>query len=282
MISLYVVQQGLTYNNFYISKMKFKVDRKVMDYLSEFDLTEREIIVYLTLLRTGPNTIMNLARETGIKRSTTHNNVEELVNKGLVSQTNYGERRMVVAEEPDKLKFLIENRKWTINKLEKNMPDILKSIYELVPNANDNTSVKVKYYTGENGFKEATQRSITQAKGEILQLSNMSEWRKVFTYEYAKDSYIPARLKAGVFARTLAVKDDIAEKNKKEDAEYNREMRFFPDTVDFKSTILIYGGEVLITKSIEPYVAILIEDNTVAETFRQIFNLLWDSPLVKK
>lgn len=129
--------------------MSLKIDKSVKNFLLDFGLTEKEITVYTTLLKTGPNTIMNLARETGIKRSTTHNTVEELIKKGLVSQTNYGERRMVIAEDPDKLKFLMEQKKWDINKLEKNLPDTIEAIYSNIPRARENSDVEVKYYKGK-------------------------------------------------------------------------------------------------------------------------------------
>jgi sugar-specific transcriptional regulator TrmB len=129
------------------------ISKQVFGYLQEFGLNDKEINIYLTLLKTGPSTIMDLARKTAIKRSTTHNNVEELIKKGLVSQTNYGERRMVIAEDPEKLKFLLEQRKWDVQKLEKNMTDIVGEIYNLVPKARENSRMEVKYYEGSKGVK---------------------------------------------------------------------------------------------------------------------------------
>lgn len=135
------------------------VDKNVLTYLQDFGLNDKEIIIYLSLLKYGPNTIMDLARKTEIKRSTTHNNVEELIKKGLVSQTNYGERRMVIAEDPDKLKFLLEQRKWEVSKLERSMDQIVSEILQVVPKAKENSEVEAKYYIGKEGtsliYKEA-------------------------------------------------------------------------------------------------------------------------------
>jgi sugar-specific transcriptional regulator TrmB len=256
--------------------MSINSEKAVKSYLTEFGLNDKEVSIYLTLLKTGPSTIMDLSRKTGIKRSTTHNNVEELIKKGLVSQTNYGERRMAVAEDPEKLKFLLEQRKWDVQKLEKVMPDIVKSIYETIPGAKDNSKVEVKYYEGENGFRDATQRSISESKGEILQISNMTEWRKVFTYDYAKEFYIPLRLKKGIHARTLALKDEVALQTMDEDKALNREMRFLPAGISFKPTIMIYGNEISLMTSSEPYTSIIITNEEIADALRGVFNSLWD------
>jgi sugar-specific transcriptional regulator TrmB len=134
-------------------------EKALKSYLVDFGLNDKEISIYISLLQAGPSTIMDLSRKTSIKRSTTHNNVEELIKKGLVSQTNYGERRMVIAEDPEKLKFLLEQRKWDVQKLEKVMPELVSTIYEMVPQAKTNSKVDVKYYEGKSGvstiYKEA-------------------------------------------------------------------------------------------------------------------------------
>jgi sugar-specific transcriptional regulator TrmB len=155
-----------------------KLGKSVKNFLVDFGLTDKEILVYTTLLKTGPNTIMNLARETDIKRSTTHNTVEELIKKGLVSQTNYGERRMVIAEDPDKLKFLMEQKKWDIVKLEKNLPDVIKSIYEAVPNSKENTKVEVKYYQGQKEVKYVYDLSLKA--DEVYSFVNLDKYYEVF------------------------------------------------------------------------------------------------------
>jgi sugar-specific transcriptional regulator TrmB len=158
--------------------MKVKIDRHIQDFLEDFELTEREISIYLTLLRTGPNTIMNISRETAIKRSTTHNNIEELIKKGLVSQTNFGERRMVVAEDPEKLKFLLEQRKWRMKKLEENLPTVVESISKIVPESKENTNVHVKYYDGKKGASYIYEQAFNS--NELRSYVNLEEVSKTF------------------------------------------------------------------------------------------------------
>lgn len=154
------------------------VDKNVLTYLQEFGLNDKEIVIYLSLLKYGPNTIMDLARKTGIKRSTTHNNVEELIKKGLVSQTNYGERRMVIAEDPDKLKFLLEQRKWEVSKLERNMDGIVEEIYNSIPKAKENTNVEVKYYKGDKEVSYVYDLSLKA--NEVHSFADLEKYYDVF------------------------------------------------------------------------------------------------------
>ena len=72
--------------------------KKITDYLQELGLTEIEAAVYQGLLETGPTTVKNLADHIGIKRITTHFNVESLIEKGLIIQTKSGTKRQIIAE----------------------------------------------------------------------------------------------------------------------------------------------------------------------------------------
>lgn len=256
--------------------MKIKLDRHIQEFLEEFNLGEREVSIYLTLLKTGPNTIMNLARETGIKRSTTHNNVEELIKKGLISQTNFGERRMVVAEDPEKLKFLMDQKKWRMKKLEDNLGVVIERINEMVPEAREKLFTQVKYYQGVEGFREVCQRSVDRSTGEVRFIGNIEEWRKVYTEDYGKTYYIPARLKKNLFLKQLAVNNQSGKKFKGDDEKLLRETRLLPVDMDFQPTIIISDKELSIMVSHEPHTSIIIEEKGVADAFRQIFDKFWE------
>jgi sugar-specific transcriptional regulator TrmB len=160
------------------NSMATKLSKPIKNYLTDFGLNDKEIELYMTLLKTGPSTIMDLSRESGIKRSTTHNNVEELIKKGLVSQTNYGERRMVVAEDPGKLQFLMEQKKWDLKKLEENMPDIVSLIKENVPETEKGNEVTVRYYIGEKEVKYVYGLSLKAEK--VYSFVNLDNYYEVF------------------------------------------------------------------------------------------------------
>lgn len=255
--------------------MKVKLEKSIQEFLEDFNLSDREVVIYLTLLKMGPSTIMNLSRETGVKRSTTHNNVEELIKKGLVSQTNFGERRMVVAENPEKLSFLMEQQKWKVEKMEERLPAVVEAIQKMVPNVKENTEVEVKYYEGESGFRDVCQRSIDKADGEILIISNSDEFYKVFTPEYDASFFIPARLKRKIKVRNLLVNNTTAGDIKSADSKEMRETRYLSEDVAFSTTMFIYKGEVSIMVSSEPYTAIVLTNAEISQTHKAFFDKLW-------
>lgn len=116
--------------------------------ISDFGLSEIEANIYLTLLRYGPSTVLEVSRYTGMNRATVHLNVENLVKTGLLSQTksHKNKRRMLIAESPEKLGEIIEDEKRKIDKVQKKLGEVIGSIHDIMPGVRDNTTTEIKYY----------------------------------------------------------------------------------------------------------------------------------------
>lgn len=255
--------------------MKLNIEKSVLNFLVDFGLTEKEITVYMTLLKTGPNTIMNLARETGIKRSTTHNTVEELIKKGLVSQTNYGERRMVIAEDPEKLSFLMDQKKWDISKLEKNLPEMVKQINEHLPKGDLSSKPSIKYYDG----KEATSSIYKQAfaSNELRSYVNLSAVSSIFPentdfYNSAQKKNKALKVREIVDGSEASIK--LAEKFAKSP---NFKFKASPGSINLKAIdILIYDGKVAFISFKESVVGTVIENAEYFYSSVEIFDFMWE------
>lgn len=255
---------------------ELNVNKAVLGYLQEFGLNDKEITIYLTLLKSGPSTIMDLARKTDIKRSTTHNNVEELIKKGLVSQTNHGERRMVVAENPEKLKFLLEQRKWEVSRLETNMDEIVKEIFQIVPKARENTHVDVKYYTGKEGTS-LIYRDAFAAK-ELRSYVNLTAASKIFPENSA--IYLNSQKKN----RNLKVKELIDNsdesikiaKHYEKNSNFNFKISSKPLNLTTIDTLLYDGKVAFINFRDDSITGTVIDNNDYYNNNVVIFDLIWD------
>ncbi|MEP7103801.1 MAG: helix-turn-helix domain-containing protein [Candidatus Dojkabacteria bacterium] len=255
--------------------MAVNSEKAVKSYLLDFGLNDKEVVIYLTLLKTGPSTIMDLSRKTGIKRSTTHNNVEELIKKGLVSQTNYGERRMAVAEDPEKLKFLLEQRKWDVNKLEKIMPDIVKSIYDTVPGAKETTKVEVKYYEGHKGvqliYKEAF------GSKELRSYVNLAEVSKGFPDN--GQLFLDAQKKSTslVVYEILDNSDESLASAKLFSKNQNFKYKVSPMNMNLSAVdILMFDNKVALVNFKDSITGVIIDNKDYYENTKAIFDFMWN------
>lgn len=256
--------------------MKLNIDKTVLNFLIDFGLTEKEITVYMTLLKTGPNTIMNLARETGIKRSTTHNTVEELIKKGLVSQTNYGERRMVIAEDPEKLSFLMDQKKWDITKLEKNLPDVVKQIQVDIPSNKNEEQVEVKYFTGTTGigliYKEALNTK------ELRSYANVSKILQALPDNSGLFQEAHKKNKSLQLWEIVEDSDESRKYTAKFDAKSRYQYKISPVSLTAGALdILIYDNKVSIITFNEGITGVVIYNKDYYNNSKALFDYIWQT-----
>jgi sugar-specific transcriptional regulator TrmB len=264
----------MTIFKIYLKKfMATKLSKPIKNYLTDFGLNDKEIELYMTLLKTGPSTIMDLSRESGIKRSTTHNNVEELIKKGLVSQTNYGERRMVVAEDPGKLQFLMEQKKWDLKKLEENMPDIVSLIKENVPQTNQNGQVQMKYYMGKKNVEYIYQLILNANK--IYSFVNVEPIKRIFPENF---ELFKVALKKNENMEMWEILQDPSNKTETTNVVHERyHYAYVPEGVslsDFDFIIFDDNVAMINVEESNP-IAILIESSSMAEGLKAIHKIIW-------
>lgn len=132
------------------------MDKGLDEFLSELGLTETESKLYLDLLKIGPCSIAELTRESGIPRTTVRENIDKLAQKGLLSQTFEGARKKLAAEEPNKVKLLIidrkldlENRKKELDSMEENFNFFVAKLQKQIPEMEESSKVDVRYYEGK-------------------------------------------------------------------------------------------------------------------------------------
>ncbi|RMD77303.1 TrmB family transcriptional regulator [Candidatus Dojkabacteria bacterium] len=254
-----------------------KTDKLVKSYLLDFGLTENEIEVYIALLKMGPSTVMNIARKTGIKRSTCHNYVEELIAKGMASQTHYGERRLVIAEQPEKLKFLVEQRKWEVSKLEKNMIEIINGINSMIP-SNKEKGVSVKYYSGEREAFYVYQLSMKS--DEVYSFSDLERYYSV--YPGTMDLWVKAleNNKKRVVWEILV--DNEEGRKVVANSNYERyKVKFFPkqktfELINFADYFVFDNMVGIVQLDRDSTVGVLIDSPIISSSLKLLHKVVWD------
>lgn len=144
--------------------------------LEQLGIPEKEAKIYLACLRLGPQPVRKIARDTGINRGTCYDLLKTLMGKGLVSYYHQNKHKYFVAEDPEKLKEIIQEEEERLakskNQVEKIIPE-LKSIYD---NAGDKPVVK--YYEGLAGIKAILKDVLNSFQGD-------DEGGKYFIYSAA-------------------------------------------------------------------------------------------------
>ncbi len=92
--------------------------RIIHNILSQLDLNESDITIFLLWLKIGAVTIRQLSESSGYGRITTHEIVRRLVKQWLFLETYADKRRLVYPNNIDAIYHLLDGRKLALAKLE--------------------------------------------------------------------------------------------------------------------------------------------------------------------
>lgn len=248
--------------------------KNVVSILQHFGLNDKEASTYLASLELGPASIQKLSQCARLNRSTVHFVTDKLRKKGLMGETRRGKKRLLFAEDPDKFKEILSQDKANVKIKESALVDLLPFLQNIEMSAD--RKPQVRFYEGTQGFYDICNRSLNNAKKEILFLSSYVDFIKVSTDDkYDENYYIPIRLKKGILIRMLVFKNEWAQKLRVKQKEELRELKYIPPNFKFKSSIFIYGDEFSMISSQAPFLGVVIESKELAHTMKQIYEMLW-------
>ncbi|OGZ27558.1 MAG: hypothetical protein A2365_01690 [Candidatus Nealsonbacteria bacterium RIFOXYB1_FULL_40_15] len=234
-------------------------------------LSEIQAILYLTSLKHGILSVLELSKLTKINRQKIYEESEKLVEMGLYDITRK-QRRKYISAVPMKLLKLGEEK---INKTQETLKELSGIIPQLesMP-ASKKNKVVVKYYEGIGKIKEVYKEELEMAKNtEVLSLAgSIDDIFKFFPESYWEE-WNKKFVKQGSKTRMLVHKSDAARETTGHDNDYKRETRYI-DNFSLKVNIDIFGENVLLV-SFYDEIAILINSQILSQSYRIMFETLW-------
>lgn len=230
--------------------------------LKEFGLTDNEVKVYLACLKLGTALVQDIAKKANTYRTYTYEVLKSLIEKGLVSYVIKNGKQYFEVAEPEKLLRILKEKETKINKI---LPD-LKNIYK--------TSIekpKVELYEGKEGLKTILD-DIIKTNKEILVYGSTEKQIQILQFYFP--NYIKRRVEAKIHTRVITEKSTKTIEMLKTEKKDLRESKFIPK-IAFPTVTYIYGNKVAIFSLEKEIIGLIIENESISNTQRQIFELLW-------
>ncbi len=237
--------------------------------LIDFGLSEHEASVYLASLSLGPSTVNEIAKVSGVKRTTVYPVIESLKQKGIMNIEVKGLKQLFVAESPERLEIIIEQKK---DRLKDMIPE-LQAIYNLKSGGS-----LIKYYEGIEGVKTVYNSILLndlKLGGEYLVISDMKRYLDMDKEFF--ENYMGKRAKFNLKTRLILQNNESGFYYKKFEQNLNHKIKIFDKKVDLKVHLLILKNKVIISQIVDPMVSIVIENKSIVEMQRQQFNIIWDA-----
>jgi sugar-specific transcriptional regulator TrmB len=241
----------------------------VKSALQTYGLTNREVDVYLFLLRKPDTTAVTIAKETQIAKTTVYEILETLHEKGLVGVWKKNNVKYYDAESPNQLLRLIDTKRAEVESI---LPQLLS-----MQDTND-AEPEVKMYTGKEGIITALDNALEYMKtNQIRTYYSYSHYDLVPFLPKFFPKWLERREALGVRAHVILPKS-LQEKlpplyvqNK------YREMRFLNTTRPFEGWFQIYGDTILTVSTTDdnPH-AIIIRSPAFANMLQFFHNQVWE------
>jgi len=235
--------------------------------LTELGLSTNEASLYTSSLSLGATTVLKLSRSSGIRRTTVYNLIDSLKHKGLMRENIVGFKKTYEVEHPEKLEGILDLRK---SQLQKDMPDFL-SLFNKVGG-----SSVIKHYEGIESIKPIYLETINDVNSgdDYLVITNQAQWYGLDSKYF--QNYKEKRSKTGARVRMLFEESDIAREHKKYEKNFNEEIKFLPNESHINVDFVCTPKRVIIFQTIQPFNAIVIENEFVVEMYKNLFEVIWN------
>lgn len=249
----------------------------VNELLKKLGFSDKEIEVYLTILKNGKVTFSNVSRITGIKRTTVYSIAGELVNKGVVDQDFSSPTKYLVARPPEELNVLVKKEQ---EKLEKKKGIISSVVDELKKtSSNSKYSVPKIRFIGEEDLKDFLIRRIPIWDNSMLETEPCMYGFQDHTYAENYPGVIDwywsradKRIDLKLLTNKAKIEDIMSEKKYE-----RRNMKFLKKKGLFTATTWIMGDYmVMVVTNEKPNYAIEIRNSVLAQNQRDFFKVLWN------
>jgi len=227
--------------------------------LQNLGIEEKEVKVYLALLKLGEATATKIAEKTNLDRTLIYQLANKLIEIGLVSYIIKNNVKYFNATHPEKL---MQDLKEKEEELQKALPELISLT------KNEEQETKVEIYRGKEGLRTII-KEIIRTKKEVIAFGEEGRAEKVLPIDIHQ--YLKQLEKNRMHEKVLA-REDLKGKLL---ISKNSEFRYLPKIYLSPVTTVVFGDKVANFIWTSPYYAILTKNNEVADSFRSYFKALW-------
>ena len=238
---------------------------QIIKILESIGLSKNEIVVYLDLIRSGKDSVLNISKRTGLHRSNTYDILEKLLEKGIVDQSIENEKKFFYPIDPRDLYDYLKQK-------EKELEEVIPEIERI-----QNISTEERKVTISDGLNSAKNiiKHLLDFKKPIFALGTSKEFIEIlgaFFYEFHR-----LRIKRKIFLKTILESDAIKYIKKLNEMDFT-EARYFP-SYNSKTITYICGERMIIILLEMPISIITIQSESTANSYKHYFDILWEEAL---
>jgi sugar-specific transcriptional regulator TrmB len=239
--------------------------------LEKLGMSEKEAMVYLAALETGPAPVQVISRKAEVNRATTYVMIEALMQKGLMSTFDKGKKSMFTAEKPERLHRIVHHERATVDEKEQTIKKILPDLDAICAAAGERP--KVSFYEGEEGL-EAMRETIFETKTDTIEdFISFDDLRHLLPQDHWK-KHNDRLAKKKITGRTIYTSERL-----EAPADVGKQLwefrRIPKNQFPMHGELTVYGNKVAMVALKGKLVGVIIESKEMAIMVRSMFDLAW-------
>ncbi len=251
--------------------------KKDEEILVEGGLSVDEAYVYNALLEKGAQKASQVATWTGINRTLVYKALDKLESIGAVEKSDRAQAISIFkAAHPSAFVVALEKRK---EALERTTESFKINIGPLISRFNLlSGKPNVQFFEGYNGVRKVVFDSLN-SKTEILSFADNEAVNRL--YPELNKEYLPMRKKLAIKKRLISIDTPYIRTLAKGDDLDITERRVIQENFSFATVIQIYDNKIsYITLEKERSLGVIIEDMSIYEMHRTLFEVLWKNAIL--
>lgn len=237
--------------------------------LETFGFGPHEIKIYGILIEYGKLSARRISSLSHVPRVTTYQNLQKLIENGLVKKIKDEKIDMFEAVSPAILNSFIGHKVKKIEEdrfnLERMIPDLLSRYNKGMKRPN------IRFYEGLGGFREIYDDILSEG----ADLSIIASSHKVPEYQKIIQAYKKKQEKVGIQIKALVSRTNDSDTRKVIGRANNSSKAILEDDLALDGQIIIYSDKVAITHFLGEVSHVVIENKYIAKMFRNIFKFMW-------
>lgn len=249
--------------------------KELTQKLLNYGFSEKEAIVYLSVLELGKSIASTISRKTWINRTTIYTILEELKKRWMISEIIQNDIKYYSTTNPENILKNLENK---FNSFKEFLPDLLN-----IDNRYWNKA-KIKYFEWLIWLKWAYYEVLDEwynMNEPFLSIYGKNDGIDEKVEKFFNEEFVKERKKCPTKSLVITTKKSVEEDYfdvKNEDSLYERIYIQNP-RLDFADDIMVYGGNkvVIFMFNKNEIWAIIIESQSLHNTIKSLFYIIWDN-----
>ncbi len=256
-------------------------NQQFLKVLMKCGLDMQEAIVYLNMLKIGPNSVLRIASKSEMDRMTTHRVIQRMETKKIIGILRKRKRNLYYAQKPQFLENFLDYEEEQLLDKRENLHEIIPSLTELFIQGQKKPSLH--YYEGAEGLKDILKlilAEMSQAKEKIYRVYTPHHG---FIDKYINQiypSFFQKKFQLNIRVKVISylIPRKLTKISKLEEMEEKYlERRIIPKQFSFSNIHYILDKTIILISFEDDYCkAVSIEEPSFIYSQRQIFDFVWE------